>query len=212
MFQAYHVFKLHHVTYKGAKILLCDLSFQLLEKKARRLDTFLYIRDIIHRFNSIIYKSISFSTSFHSNFLHTSQYTPFHSISREKRKDSKIRFLFLLLDFFTTARKRNTLFSFRRKTRYKKKKKKKSKWFSRRRRRALEGVALGGWTTKQNKAGKRKKERRVENNEIKKIVVLQCCLNKLLRGWKKNPPFSAKKTVHAKQVRIRAVIMEEVDR
>lgn len=100
------------------------LSFQLLQKKARRLDTFLYIRDIIHRFNSIIYKSISFSTSFHSNFLHTSQYTPFHSISREKRKDSKIRFLFLLLDFFTTARKRNTLLSFRRKTRYKKKKEK----------------------------------------------------------------------------------------
>lgn len=193
MFQAYHVFKLHHVTYKGAKILLCDLSFQLLEKKARRLDTFLYIRDIIHRFNSIIYKSISFSTSFHSNFLHTSQYTPFHSISREREKILKFASYFCYSTFLQRQEKETLSFRFDEKLVIKKKKKKKSKWFSRRRRRALEGVALGGWTTKQNKAGKRKKERRVENNEIKKIVVLQCCLNKLLRGWKKNPPFSAEK-------------------
>lgn len=123
MFQAYHVFKLHHVTYKGAKILLCDLSFQLLKKKARRLDTFLYIRDIIHRFNSIIYKSISFSTSFHSNFLHTSQYTPFHSISREREKILKFASYFCYSTFLQRQEKETLSFRFDEKLVIKKKRK-----------------------------------------------------------------------------------------
>lgn len=74
----------------------------------------------IHRFNSIIYKSISFHEfpRDHSIPFQFPPYipTPFHSILQEKRKDSKIRFLFLLLDFFTTARKKNTLYFIRRKT------------------------------------------------------------------------------------------------
>lgn len=62
----------------------------------------------------------------------------FRSRFQEREKNSKIRFLFLLLDFFTTAKKKkkHSLHFIRRKTRFrslykKKKKNKKSKRFSR---------------------------------------------------------------------------------
>lgn len=95
-------------------ITLCDLFIICSSCKKHEDSTHFYIH--IRRFNSIIYKSISFHEfpRDHSIPFQFPPYipTPFHSILQEKRKDSKIRFLFLLLDFFTTARKKTLSISF----------------------------------------------------------------------------------------------------
>lgn len=99
-------------------ITLCDLLlYAALAKSTKVRHIFIYtsivsIRSFINqsRFTS------SHVRSFHSIPI-SSIYpnsVPF-DITR-KRKDSKIRFLFLLLDFFTTARKKNTLYFIRWKT------------------------------------------------------------------------------------------------
>lgn len=155
-----------------------------------------HILHATHRFHSISISSNS--NSFRSRF-------------QEREKNSKIRFLFLLLDFFTTAKKKkkHSLHFIRRKTRfrslYKKKKNKKSKRFSR----FSEKTCSRAWLNfvverqtnakikkgKKEKGEKTKRERKKRN---KKIVVLQCCLKISFSKGEKKPPFFREKTVHAK--------------
>lgn len=98
-------------------ITLCDLLlYATLAKSTKARHIFIYTSVSIRSFINQSRFTSSHVRSFHSIPI-SSIYpnsVPF-DITR-KRKDSKIRFLFLLLDFFTTARKKNTLYFIRRKT------------------------------------------------------------------------------------------------
>lgn len=161
------IIKFKHVS---SFITLCDLLlYAALAKSTKVRHIFIYtsivsIRSFINqsRFTS------SHVRSFHSIPI-SSIYpnsVPF-DITR-KRKDSKIRFLFLLLDFFTTARKKkhSVFHSTKNSTRYKKKRNRND---SRVGEDALEGVALRGWTTNKIKRA-RKREREGERDKKQKIT------------------------------------------
>lgn len=126
----------------------------------------------IRRFNSIIYKSISFHEfpRDHSIPFQFPPYipTPFHSILQEREKILKFASYFCYSTFLKRQEKKHSLFhSTKNSTRYKKKKK--SKWFSRRRRRARRRGT--SWLNdKQNKAGKKERKRERKRDKKQKIT------------------------------------------
>lgn len=52
-------------------------------------------------------------------------------------------------------------------------------------------MQAGKQANERKKKRKKKRKRRKKGEYEVKIVMLQCCLNKLL-GWKETPPFSAR--------------------
>lgn len=109
-------------------ITLCDLFIICSSCKKHEGSTHFYIH--IHRFNSIIYKSISFHEfpRDHSIPFQFPPYipTPFHSILQEREKILKFASYFCYSTFLQRQEKKHSLFhSTKNSTRYKKKKKSK---------------------------------------------------------------------------------------